>query len=162
MHTHNTHTHTTHTSQVQRHPWYTSKKCCVYGNHFGCYADTNEAPEGLQAKLYCILETYMCVYESHTLRSLPICCEAALQMHIWKNTPNVGIIFWDAYHSSHACLDLIIESVDSICRDSRDTQYMTIQKISPKTVNLLVFIAMYHPSLSVFMTNKTPSGTRKH
>ena len=33
-------------------------------------------------------------------------------------------------------------------------------KIS-KTVNLYVFIATYHPPLSVFMTNKTPGGVEE-
>ena len=39
---------------------------------------------------------------------------------------------------------------------------MIIQKNLPKSVNLQAFITTYHPSSSVFMTNKTPSGAEKH
>jgi len=60
---------------------------------------------------------------------------------------------------------IIIESVDSICRDSADTQYMLLQKkihkIS-KTANLQAVITPYRSSSSVFMTNNIPSGTKKH
>jgi len=45
-----------------------------------------------------------------------------------KNTPNVGVNLLNVYRSNHVCLDLIIESVNSLCRDSSDTQYMMMQK----------------------------------
>jgi len=53
----------------------------------------------------------------------------------------------------------IIESIDSICRDSVDTQYMLIQKKSLK-ISKTGFITMYHSSSSAFMTSNTPSGTK--
>ena len=51
--------------------------------------------------------------------------------------------------------------IDSICRDSADTQYMTIQKTSQYLKNGK-HITTYHSSSSTVMTNKNRSGTRKH
>ena len=56
---------------------------------------------------------------------------------------------------------VIIESVESICRDDTDTQYTTIKKIPiSETANLLV--AMYRSSLCIFLTNKTGRSVEKH
>ena len=59
----------------------------------------------------------------------------------------------------------IIESVDSVCRDSADMQYMIIQKVSPNLKNgksFLAFITMDCSSSGVFMMNNMPSGAKKH
>jgi len=62
---------------------------------------------------------------------------------------------------------VVIESVDSICRDSAsaDTQYMLIQtnlSKSPKQLTYKPVITPYRSSSSVFMTNNKPSGAKKH
>jgi len=71
--------------------------------------------------------------------------------------------YYQTYTAKHAN---IIESVDSICRDSADTQYMLITskflKISKTAANLLAVITTYRSSSSVFMTSNTPSGAKKH
>jgi len=72
--------------------------------------------------------------------------------------------FASPYHS-------LIESVDSICKDSAGMQYIIIQKEVSKSqkrlttslysnIPLQAFIAMYHPSSSVFMINNMPSGAK--
>jgi len=54
-----------------------------------------------------------------------------------------------------------IELVDSLCRDSTDTQYMIMQEISQTYKPLLQL--MYHSFSSVFMTNSTPvCSVKKH
>ena len=76
----------------------------------------------------------------------------------WKSAATI-CIKWEGAQN------IIIESVDSICRDSADTQYMPIQtnllKIS-KTANLWAVTTPYRSSSSVFMTNNTPSGAKMH
>ena len=55
----------------------------------------------------------------------------------------------------------MIESVDSICRDSTETQYMVIKNLSKSQSNKLTrFITMYHSSSSIFIANKIHSGTK--
>ena len=51
----------------------------------------------------------------------------------------------------------IIESVDSICRDSADTQYMLIQTNSSKSPKQLTYKPLLHPTvhLRVFSWRKT-------
>ena len=93
-----------------------------------CFADTNVAPEDinaaleyLQAKLPHISESYACVcVRTHHFQKKPsnLC---AANAHLDKCSK---CFFLYAYHSSHVCLDHITESVDSICRDSTDTQYI--------------------------------------
>ena len=56
----------------------------------------------------------------------------------------------------------IIESVDSICRDSTDTQYMLIQIFQNLQNSLQAVITPYRLTSSVFMTKNAPSGTKKH
>lgn len=62
--------------------------------------------------------------------------------------------------SGRVCI-VIIEPVDSIYRNSADTQYNYNTKKSQilKTLN---FIAANHSSSCVFMTNKTPSDVINH
>ena len=54
--------------------------------------------------------------------------------------------------------ELIIQLVDSICRDRADTQYMMIQN-NLKNGKL---ITTYRSSLSIFTTNNMPNDTKKH
>ena len=56
----------------------------------------------------------------------------------------------------------IIESVDSICRNSAGTHYMIMQKSFKYLQNskLINLYSNVHPSLSAFVTNNTPSGTK--
>ena len=57
----------------------------------------------------------------------------------------------------------IIELVESICRDSADTQYMLIKtnfSKSPKQLKLWAVITPHRSSSSVFMMNNTPSGAK--
>ena len=56
----------------------------------------------------------------------------------------------------------IVESVDSICRDSTDTQYMLIQIFQNLQNSLQAVITPYRLTSSVFMTKNAPSGTKKH
>ena len=50
----------------------------------------------------------------------------------------------------------IIDSVESICRDTTYTQYMPIQKNLSKSQKRYTYKPLYRSSSSVFMTNKTP------
>ena len=62
----------------------------------------------------------------------------------------------------HKCtVALITELIDSICRDSTDTQYMTKQTLKISKMLNLYFITMYHSSSSVFIINNMPSGAKK-
>ena len=58
-------------------------------------------------------------------------------------------------------LTIIIELIDSICRDSTDTQYMIIQNKLSKSKKT---ISLYYKTISssVFIINNTPSGAKKH
>ena len=57
-------------------------------------------------------------------------------------------------------LTIIIELIDSICRDSTDTQYMIIQNKLSKSKKT---ISLYYKTISssVFIINNTPSGAKK-
>ena len=61
-------------------------------------------------------------------------------------------------------VQVIIELVDSGCRDSTDMQYMTIPKKSqiPKNSLLISLCNSVPLSLSVLNLNSTSSGTKKH
>ena len=50
--------------------------------------------------------------------------------------------------------------LDSICRDSTDTQYMTKQTLKISKILNLYFIPTYCSSSSVFIMNNTPSGAK--
>ena len=58
-------------------------------------------------------------------------------------------------------LTIIIELIDSICRDSTDTQYMIIQNKLSKSKKT---ISLYYKTISssVFIINNMPSGAKKH
>ena len=64
----------------------------------------------------------------------------------------LGILFKNFFFS-------IIESVDSICRDRADTQYMLIQNNLLKSQKraAYAFMMTYYSSSSVFLAKKTPS-----
>ena len=61
----------------------------------------------------------------------------------------------------HKCMWLLSQSwLDSICRDSTNTQYMTKQTLKISKILNLYFIPTYCSSSSVFIMNNTPSGAK--
>ena len=83
----------------------------------------------------------------------------------WRiNISHVDNRAWHSirYVQKGTCI-IIIELVDSVCRDTTDTQLKLIQKNLPKSLQISktggkkAFMTTYYSSSSVFLAQKTPS-----